>query len=83
MDKDLDPDVKEVLEKIGAQVKKMRKANSTLDYQKFAKKELPIGTIKYYRIERGYGDYHISNLLKVLRHYPDLKISDFFNAAGL
>ena len=83
MDKDLDPDIKVVLEKVGAQIKKMRKANSLLDYREFAKNELPIGIITYYRIEKGYGDYHISNLLKVLRHYPDLKISDFFKAAGL
>ena len=83
MDKDLDPKVKELLEKIGTQVRTMRKESSSLDYKKYAKDELPIGSATYWRIEKGSGDYHISKLLHVLLNYPDLKLSDFFKEAGL
>ncbi len=83
MDKDLDPKVKELLEKIGAQVRTMRKESSKLDYKKYAKEELPIGIATYWRIEKGNGDYHISNLLQVLLNYPDKKLSEFFKDAGL
>ncbi len=83
MVKDLDPKVKELLEKIGAQVRIMRKESSSLDYKKYAKEELPIGIATYWRIEKGENDYHISNLLQVLLNYPDKKLSDFFKEAGL
>lgn len=83
MDIDLNPDIKEVLEKIGAQVRTMRKASSSLDYKEYARHELPIGAATYWRVEKGNGDYHISNLLHVLLKYPDLKLSEFFEAAGL
>jgi len=84
MDNDLDPKVKEVLEKIGAQVRKKRKKQSNpMDYKEYAKENLPIGQNTYLRIEQGNGDYHISNLIHVLLKYPDLKISEFFEEAGL
>ena len=83
MDKDLDPKVSVLLEKIGTQVRTMRKESSSLDYKKYANTELPIGSATYWRIEKGSGDYHISKLLHVLLKYPDLKLSDFFKEAGL
>jgi hypothetical protein len=83
MDKELDPEVKEVLEKIGALVRTKRKESSSLDYKKYAKAELPIGIATYWRIEKGNGDYHISNLIHVILKYPELKLSKFFEDAGL
>lgn len=80
--KELDPVVKEILEKIGAQVRTMRKASSDLDYKKYAREELPIGIATYWRIEKGTHDYNVSNLLQVLLKY-NLKLSDFFKEAGL
>ena len=83
MDKELDPEVKEVLEKIGALVRTKRKESSSLDYKKYAKAELSMGSATYWRIEKGNGDYHISNLIHVILKYQELKLSDFFKEAGL
>lgn len=80
--KELDPEVKAILEKIGAQVRTMRKASSELDYKKYAMEELPIGSATYWRIEKGNGDYNCSNLIHVLLKH-NLKLSDFFKEAGL
>lgn len=83
MDKELNPEIVEILKKIGAQVRKERKESSDLDYKKYAKEELPIGIATYWRIEKGSGDYHISNLLQVILNYPNKKLSVFFKDAGL
>jgi hypothetical protein len=80
--KELDPEVQDILEKIGAQVRTMRKASSDLDYKKYAKEELPIGIATYWRIEKGTHDYVVSKLIHVLLKH-NLKLSDFFKEAGL
>ena len=83
MNKELDPEVKEVLETIGKLVRTKRKENSSLDYKNYANTELPFGSATYWRIEKGVGDYHISNLIHVIMKYPNLKLSEFFLEAGL
>lgn len=80
--KELDPEVKEIMEKIGALVRTKRKESSDLDYKKYARQELPIGSATYWRIEKGNGDYNFSNLINVLLKH-NLKLSDFFKEAGL
>ncbi len=81
--KELDPMVKEILEKVGNQVKHLRKTKVKQHYKDFANNKLPMGQNTYLRIEKGNGDYHISNLIQVVLNYPDLKLSKFFKDAGL
>lgn len=80
--KELDPEVRDILEKIGALVRTKRKESSDLDYKKYARQELPIGSATYWRIEKGNGDYNFSNLIHVLLKH-NLKLSDFFKEAKL
>jgi hypothetical protein len=83
MNPELDPVTKEILRKIGACLREQRKLNSTLDYKAYARDELEIGMNTLLKMERGSGDYHISNLIKVINHFPGFKLSDFFKEAGL
>ena len=82
MSTDLDK-VQDTLKVIGTYLREQRKKNSKLDYKEYAKEEIGIGMNTYLRMEQGSGDYNISNLIKVIRSCPDLKISDFFREAGL
>lgn len=83
MSTELDPKTIEILRKIGTYLREQRKLNSKLDYKAYAKKELEVGMNTYLRMERGNRDYHISNLIKVINHYPEFKLSEFFAEAGL
>jgi hypothetical protein len=75
--------VQDSLKAIGRYLRDQRKRNSDLDYKNYAKKEIGIGMNTYLRMESGSGDYNISNLIKVINKYPNLKLSDFFREAGL
>lgn len=79
----LDSDTIDILKKIGEYLRDQRKANSNLDYKAYAKDELKIGMNTYLRMEKGSGDYNISNLIKVINYFPDFKLSEFFAEAGL
>ena len=83
MSTELDPKTKEILKKIGTYLRHQRKLNSELDYKVYAKEKLKVGMNTYLRMEKGSGDYNISNLIKVINKHPGLKISDFFKEAGL
>lgn len=83
MSTDLDKKTKEILKTIGVCLREQRKLISDLDYKEYAKVEMGIGMNTYLRMERGSGDYNISNLIKVINHYPGFKLSEFFKEAGL
>ena len=83
MSTELDTQTQEILKAIGDCMRDLRKVNSPLDYKSFARDEVNIGMNTYLRMEKGNGDYNISSLLKVISYYPDLKLSEFFDAAGL
>ena len=76
-------DAKGYLSKIGKQVRKLRKEKTQLGYIDFAKK-VKLNKKTYYKIERGEGDYNISNLIKIISYYsPDISLTKFFYDAGL
>jgi hypothetical protein len=83
MSTELDSSTREILQKIGLYLREQRKLNSNLDYKVYAKDELEVGMNTYLRMENGSGDYHISNLIKVINHYSGFKLSEFFAEAGL
>jgi hypothetical protein len=83
MSTDLDKKTRVILKAIGICLRKQRKLNSDLDYKGYAKEEIQIGMNTYLRMEQGSGDYNISNLIKIINHYPGFKLSDFFKEAGL
>ena len=83
MSTELDTQTQEILKAIGDCMRDLRKVNSPLDYKSFARDEVNIGMNTYLRMEKGNGDYNISSLLKVISYYPDLKLSEFFDEAGL
>jgi hypothetical protein len=81
--KEVDPYLKEILEKVGEQVTLLRKSNSKLNYKDYADDVLKMSKNTYQRIEYGSGDYNIGNLVKIISHYPDQKLSKIFKKAGL
>lgn len=83
MSKALNKKTQETLRAIGLYLRELRKLNSKLDYKSYARDEVNIGMNTYLRMEQGSADYNISNLLKVISYYPDFKISEFFEEAGL
>jgi hypothetical protein len=83
MSTELDPETREILQRIGDYLRDLRKLNSDLDYKRFAKEKAFIGMNTYLRMEKGSGDYNISNLIRVVRSHPDFKMSDLFREAGL
>ena len=72
----------ELLIKIGAHLRKLRKEYFKCGYIEFAHK---VGMDKktYYNLERGEKDYNIGNFLKVLSTYSNISLSQFFKDAGL
>ena len=86
MKKDIDPELKDVLIKVGEQVRKLRKTNSDKGYASFAKEiqEMGVQVSKntLYRLETGNGDYDFLSLVSILKHF-DVKVSDFFGECGL
>ena len=75
-------DILEIMEKIGEQVRELRKSSTDKPYSDFAINTLKINKNTYFRIEKGKMDYNISWLLKILNHH-DIKLSQFFEDAGL
>lgn len=82
MQKELKPETADALVRIGDQIKSLRKNRTKLNYKKLSN-ELKIGQNTYLRIEKGNGDYNLSNLFSILDYYPDVKLSDLFRDAGL
>ncbi|MBN1415658.1 MAG: hypothetical protein JW973_11200 [Bacteroidales bacterium] len=86
MKKDIDPELKEVLLKVGNQVRELRKNNSDKGYLKFAediqKQGIQVSKNTLYRVETGSGDYNLLSLISLLKHY-NVKVSDFFKECGL
>lgn len=74
--------LKEVMLKIGQQIRILRKTKTNLDYKKMSK-GLGLSDKTVLNIEHGSHDYKIKSLLKILSHYPEIKISQFFEDAGL
>jgi hypothetical protein len=81
--KEIDPQIKQVLEKIGEQVKVLRKNHGKKNYISFAKDDLVMNKNTYLKIENGTGDYNIGKLIKIMSRYPDVKLSKIFKKAGL
>jgi len=81
--KPVDPEIKEILEKIGEQVATMRKKHGKLNYKDYAADISEVNKNTYQRIEYGVGDYNIGTLIKIISKYPDQKLSSFFKKAGL
>lgn len=86
MKKDIDPELKEVLLKVGNQVRELRKNNSDKGYLKFAediqKRGVQVSKNTLYRIETAGGDYNLLSLISLLKHF-NVKVSDFFKECGL
>lgn len=82
MASNIDPDILEIMEKIGEQVRELRKSSTDKPYSDFATNTLEINKNTYFRIEQGKMDYNISWLLKILNHH-DIKLSQFLMDAGL
>jgi len=78
----IDPDILEIMEKIGEQVRELRKSSTDKPYSDFATNTPEINKNTYFRIEQGKMDYNISWMLKILKHH-DIKLSQFFKDAGL
>ena len=78
-----DPSIQEVMDKIGKQVRLLRESNTQRSYSDFAKNVIQMNKNTYFNIEQGKRDYTISHLLRILNQYPDMKISQFFQEAGL
>ena len=76
-------DNKDILIKIGQQLRKMRKQHHKIGYIEFAEEIVRIDKKTYYNLERGERDYKIGNLLKVLSHYPNYSMEQFFRDAEL
>ena len=68
---------KEWITKIGAEIRRLRKNNTNLNYIDFSKK-INMNKNTYFRIEAAKGDYSISKLCKIIDYYPHIKMSDFF-----
>lgn len=68
MVKELDKSQEELLKQIGSELRRLRKENTDLNSEKFAKRVI-MEKKTYYRIERGNQDYNISSLLKVLLYW--------------
>ena len=79
----VDPNLKNVLERIGKQIKALRKSYGNRNYVSFAKEDVGINRNTYLRIENGTGDYTIGNLIKIMSQYPNEKLSDILRKAGL
>lgn len=82
MQQNIDPQLKEILVKIGDQVRLLRKTNTNLDYKKHAA-ELKLSDKTLLRIEHGSDNYLIGSLIKILQSYEDVKLSKFFQDCGL
>ena len=86
MKKDIDPELKEVLLKVGKQIRKLRNDNSDNGYLKFAediqKQGVQVSKNTLYRMETGSGDYNLLSLLSLLKHL-DVKASEFFREVGI
>ncbi|MFW5879206.1 MAG: helix-turn-helix domain-containing protein [bacterium] len=68
--------------RLGKVVRHLRKNRTNLDYISFAE-TIGLNKKSYYRIERGYGDYHISSLLKIITYYGNLSLEEFFKMTEL
>lgn len=86
MKKDIDPELKEVLLKVGEQVRKLRNEKSDKGYLKFAediqKQGIQVSKNTMYRMETGSGDYNLLSLISLLKHF-NINASDFFKTCGL
>ena len=78
----IDPIHQEWLVIIGKQVRKLRKEQTTMGYIEFAK-QIGLDKKTYYKIERGEGDFNITNLMRVISYYPKLTLQEFFKETGL
>ena len=76
-------DNQDILIKIGAQLRKMRKQQFKVGFIKFAEEIVHMDKKTYYNLERGERDYKIGNMLKVLSYYPDYTLEHFFHDAEL
>ena len=82
MGRENDSKHQEWLLKIGAQVRKLRKTETNLNYIDFAN-IIGIDKKTYYKIERAEGEYNITTLMKIISYYPKMTLSKFFRLAGL
>jgi len=78
-----DTDNQDQLKRIGEQLRNMRNQHYKVGYIEFATKVVHMDKKTYYNLERGERDYKIGNLLKVLTHYSNYSLEQFFHDAGL
>ena len=78
----INPFHQEWLVKIGRHVRKLRKERTKMGYIEFAE-QIGLDKKTYYKIERGEGDYNITNLMRVISYYPKLTLQEFFKETGL
>ena len=67
---------------IGKQVRKLRKEQTTMGYIEFAK-QIGLDKKTYYKIERGEGEFNITNLMRIISFYPEMTLGEFFAEAEL
>ena len=67
---------------IGKHIRKLRKERTAMGYIEFAEK---IGMDKktYYKIERGEGNFNITNLMRIVSFYKEMTMQEFFAEAEL
>lgn len=82
MQQNIDPQLKEILEKIGSQVRSLRKTQTNYNYKNHAL-QMNMSDKTLLRIEHGSDNYLIGSLIKILQSYEDMTLSKFFQDCGL
>ncbi len=74
---EIDTQTSEWLEKIGLQIRQLRKERANIGYALFAKK---VGMSKntILKVEMGQQEYYLSTLMRILSYYPDVSMEQFF-----
>ena len=81
MKRELEPELLDDLQKLGEQIKLLRKNKTNLNFRELSK-QTKISERTYLRIENATDDYSFSSLWETARYF-DIKLSDLFRQAGL